>query len=151
VTTQHGSTQFTMSEHPDIVALREKYAQRGSTGVAMTVEGLAFLAGVYAAISPWVIGFEGQSTLAASNLIVGVAVAVLALTFAAAYERTHGIAWVSPLLGVWLIVSPWIVNGVVTSRSMLWSNIVVGACVVVFGLGATGMGLVRSGSGTTAR
>ncbi len=145
-TIQHGSSEFTstaMAGHPDLVALREKYAQRSSSGTAVTVLGLTFLAGLYAAISPWVVGFDGQSTLAASNLIVGIAAAVLALTFAAAYERTHGIAWVTPLLGVWLIITPFFVSGVVTSTAMLWSNIVVGACLVVLGLAATGMGLVR--------
>jgi hypothetical protein len=116
----------------------------------MTAEGLAFLAGIYAAISPWVIGFQSQSTLTANNLIVGLGVAVLALGFATAYERTHGMAWVSVLMGVWLIISPWLVSGVDTTASLLWSNIVVGAVVVDLGLVSTGMGMLRMGRADTA-
>src|SRR5690606_42051247 len=54
-------------------------------------EGLAFLAGVYLAISPWVVGFSNLSTITINNLVIGVAVALLALGFASAFGRTHGL------------------------------------------------------------
>lgn len=141
--TEQSSERFTMSEHPDIVEMRTKYAQRADGALVMTSGGLALLAGLYAAISPWVVGFNGQTTLAANNLIVGIAIAVLALGFATAYERMHGLAWVSVLMGVWLIISPWVVSGSNDTRSVLWSNIVVGAVVVVLGLFSSSLGLVR--------
>src|SRR5206468_5957775 len=69
--------------------------------------------GVYAAISSWVVGFNGSATsLVACNLAVGVAVTVLAFGFAGFYGRTRGLAWVLPLLGVWLIVAAWVVRGI---------------------------------------
>lgn len=40
-----------MAGHPDIMALRERYERVNETSVARIVEGLALLAGGYAAIS----------------------------------------------------------------------------------------------------
>ncbi|TAK69068.1 MAG: hypothetical protein EPO13_09515 [Actinomycetota bacterium] len=128
-----------MDQHPDIRALRERYEETSETVAARLVAGLSFMAGLYAAISAWVIGFDGQGRMAVSNLVVGIAVAVLALGMASAYERTHGLAWVSALLGVWLIVSPWLIDGVDRTAQLLWSNIVVGAVVVVLGLAGMAM------------
>lgn len=144
-TADRGAEHLSMAQHPDIVALRERYARANENFLAQAVEGLIFLAGTYAAISPWVIGFNRSSpNLVASNLIVGIAVALLALGFASAYERTHGMSWVVVAMGIWLIITPWVVTGVTTTTSMLWSNIVVGACVVVLGLIAFTLGLMRS-------
>jgi MFS superfamily sulfate permease-like transporter len=57
-----------------------------------------------------VVGFNHFTTLTATNLIAGIALAVLALGFASAYGRTHGIAWVAPLIGVCTIIAPWVVS-----------------------------------------
>jgi hypothetical protein len=142
--TERASEHLSISQHPDIVELREKYAQTNETVVAHSLEGLIFLAGIYAAISPWVVGFNHTSTLVVSNLVVGLGVAVLALCFASAYERTHGLSWVVVLMGIWLIVSLWIVTGVTLDASVIWSNCVIGAVVALLGLGATGMGMMRT-------
>ncbi|WP_268895712.1 SPW repeat protein [Nocardia sp. CY41] len=46
--------------------------------------------GLYLAISPWVVGFDGLSTLTVNNLVCGIALAMVALGFASVYGRTHG-------------------------------------------------------------
>ncbi|WP_443729310.1 SPW repeat protein [Sphaerisporangium perillae] len=48
------------------------------------VAGLTFLTGLYLAISPWVVGFNRFPTLTVNNLIVGLALALLALGFGSA-------------------------------------------------------------------
>ncbi len=98
------------------------------------------MAGLYAACSAWIVGFSGQMNLTMSNLFTGLAVALLAAAFGTALARTHGMTFVAPLLGVWLIVSPWVVAGVTTSTGMIWSNVVVGIVVCVLGLAAAAMG-----------
>lgn len=130
-----------MADHPDIVALRARYEQANATSVAQAVDGLTFLAGLYMAISPWVIGFESTRSITANNLIVGIGFAVLALGLASAYGRTHGIAWVIPLLGVWMIISPWLLAATPTTGPMLISNIIAGAVGIVLGLAAMGVGV----------
>jgi SPW repeat len=68
-----------IDEHPDLVELRARYDRASETPQARALEGLTFLAGLYTAISPWVIGFNHLSDVAVSNLIVGAALVVLAL------------------------------------------------------------------------
>jgi hypothetical protein len=135
-------TTEAMELHPDIAELRARYEAAHETPTARVVDGLTFLAGLYLAISPWVIGFNHITTLTANNLIVGIALAVLGLGFASAYGRTHGITWVAPLLGVWTIIAPWVVNGGVASTASIVSNVVIGVIAVL--LGACGMSLGMS-------
>ncbi|MBF8186879.1 SPW repeat protein [Nonomuraea sp. K274] len=101
---------------------------------AKAVAGLTFLTGLYLAMSPWVVGFNGFTTLAVTDLIAGIALATLALGFAFAYGRTHGIVWITPLIGVWTIIAPWVVSGDVATTSTIWSNVVTGAVALLLGL-----------------
>ncbi|MDH6282298.1 SPW repeat protein [Prescottella agglutinans] len=137
---------MSMETHPDIAELRARYDEFGESPVPQLAEGLMVLAGLYAAASPWIIGFNGQTSLMMCNLLAGLAVALLAVGHATSFGRTHGIAFVAPLLGAWLIVSPWLVRHVSTSPGMIWSNVVVGAVVLVLGAGLLGMGMTRSGT-----
>ena len=138
------SQRLAMSQHPDIVALRERYELVAETPRAWTVEGLIVLAGTYAAVSPWIIGFADQAgALAVNDLIIGLMVALLGAGMAASYSRTHGMTWVLPVMGAWLIVAPWLVQGITTTAGMMWSNIIVGAAIVVCGLGMSAMGMSR--------
>ncbi len=137
-------TTEAMELHPDIAELRAKYEAAAETPTARGVAGMTFLAGLYLAISPWVVGFNEFRTLTANNLIVGIALAVLALGFASAYGRTHGITWVAPVLGVWTVIAPWVVNGGVATTAMIVSNVVIGLIAVLFGLGAMSLGISRT-------
>jgi asparagine N-glycosylation enzyme membrane subunit Stt3 len=96
---------------------------------------------VYAANSSWLLGFNGSApSLVAANLVVGIAITMLAGGFAGFYGHTHGLAW---LLGVWLIVAPWVIRGIDRTTSMMLSNVIVGGCVVLLGLGVTAIARVR--------
>jgi hypothetical protein len=139
-----GMTTEAMRLHPDPVELRATYEAAAETPVVRVVEGLTFLTGLYLAISPWVVGFNRFPTLTANNLIVGVALAMLALGFASAYGRTHGISWAAPLIGVWTIIAPWVVSGHVVTTATAWSNVVTGAVAVLLGLGAMSIGMSRT-------
>ncbi len=67
--------------------------------------------------------------------------AVVAVGFASALDRTHGITWTLPVFGVWVIISPWIVRGVDPNAGMIWSNVISGASITIFGLAAPYFGL----------
>src|SRR6266700_646968 len=47
------------------------------------------------------------------------------------------------LLGFWLIVAPWVIRGIDRTTSMILSNVIVGGCVVLLGLGVTAIARVR--------
>jgi hypothetical protein len=105
---------------------------------AQAIDGVTLLAGLYLAISPWVVGFNGMSRLAVSNLVTGIALAALALGFASAYGRTYGLSWIAPIIGVWTIVAPWVARSSTTAS--IWNNVVTGAVILGFGLGAVAVG-----------
>jgi hypothetical protein len=150
------STNLSMHTHPDIAELRDHYDEAFGRPSGQVTDGLLMLSGLYAAASPWIVGFggfdnagalipsiAGANNLTLSNLMCGLTVAVLALAFGAAYGRTHGMSFVVPLLGIWLIVSPWIIADVATTTGMIWSNVVVGVVVVLLGCFTTAMGTTR--------
>ena len=133
---------LSMEGHPDIAALG-RWEELARNPVAQLTDGAAILAGLYVAASPWIAGFPDSMSLVMNNLIAGLAVAVLAAGFATFFGRTHGMAFVAPLLGVWVIVAPWVCHGVTTTDAMIWSNTVAGLVIVLLGLGVIGMGTMR--------
>ncbi|MGC9664986.1 SPW repeat protein [Planosporangium sp. 12N6] len=142
-----------IEDHPEIAELRERFDRVAETPTAKSIDGLALLSGVYLAISPWVIGFHTVAPgLMINNLICGIAVAILALAFATAWGRTHGLSWVVPVLGVWAIVSPWLVrasHGAALDGGMIANNVITGLVILALGLAATTMARTRRGPAPT--
>ncbi|NKZ05251.1 SPW repeat protein [Actinomadura latina] len=132
-----------IEQHPDIVEMRARYEAAAETPVAQGVNGVIALTGLYLAASPWIVGFSGLTNLTVNNLIVGVALALLAAGFASAYGRTHTMTWVAPVIGIWTIIAPWVVAGDMSTTSTIWSNVVTGAIAVVFGAAAMGVATMR--------
>ncbi|MEV0633480.1 SPW repeat protein [Streptomyces sp. NPDC050619] len=132
-----------IEQHPDLVALRARYAQASARPSAQAVEGLSLLAGLYLAISPWVVGFNASPTLTVSNLVTGIALAVLALGFGWAYERTYGMGWVAAAIGVWAIIAPFAVSGAPDTAKVVTSNVITGGVAVLLGMATTVMGRMQ--------
>ena len=127
-----------LDTHPDILALRAKYERASWSPAAQAIDGLTLLAGLYLAISPWVVGFSGLQRITVSNLVTGLFLAALGMGFATAFGRTFGLTWIAPVIGVWTIVSPWVVGSATTAT--LWSNVVIGVVILLLGLGAMAVG-----------
>ena len=126
-----------MDQHPDIMELRAKYERAAATPLAQLADGLVFLTGLYLAISPWVAGFDGMRSMTVNDLITGVALALIGAGLASAYGRTHGMAWVAPIVGIWTIITPWVIRGGVADTATagtIANNVAVGAVAVVVGL-----------------
>ncbi|MCV7402631.1 SPW repeat protein [Mycobacterium fragae] len=130
-----------IDHHPDLLALRARYERAAESMTAQGTFGLTLLTAVYAAISPWVVGFQGTRALAVSDLIVGLVCVALAFGYAMALDRSHGMTWTLPCLGVWFIVSPWVIHGVSPHGGMIWSNVIAGAVLTVLGLNAMYFGM----------
>lgn len=133
-----------MARHPDIEALRMHYDTEAEQPLAQIIDGLAFLTGLYLMISPWLLGFNDMSTLTFVNLFTGLAFALLSLGFASAFGRTHGVTWVTPLIGVFVFLAPWLVSGNVDTTTTIWNNVVAGGLCIVLGLAATYFGMRRT-------
>jgi len=116
-------------------------APASSRSVLAQVTGaFGMLTGLWVAISPWFLVLQhGGSNAAVSNLIVGAAIVALGLFAVSGSRGFLGLEVGSLIAGIWLIISPFILNAHYTiTPSMFWSNIVAVAVVAVFGLAALG-------------
>jgi hypothetical protein len=127
-------TSGDITSHPDVSEMRARYARMlGGRDVAL-MDGPVFLLGLYCAVSPWILHYTtSQPALVTHNLIVGIAIGLLGLGFTAAPARMYGLSWAMSALGVWMIVSPWIV-GDSPDTGVVLNNIIIGALAVVLGL-----------------
>ncbi|HUH68429.1 MAG TPA: SPW repeat protein [Mycobacterium sp.] len=139
-----------IDHHPDLLALRESYERAAESMSAHVTFGLALLTGLYVAASPWIVGFFATRSLAGCDVIAGIAAAVLAYGFATALDRTHGMTWTLPVLGLWVIVSPWILQGLMLTAGMMWSNVIGGAVLAFLGMTATYFGMRTRDAATHA-
>ncbi|MET7599212.1 SPW repeat protein [Streptomyces sp. NPDC004082] len=127
-------TRGDMTGHPDAPEMRARYARLlGGRDVAL-VDGPVFLLGLYCAASPWILHYTtSQPPLVAHNLIMGIAIGVLALGFTNSPERMYGLSGALCALGTWMIISPWIV-GSSPDTGVVLNSIIIGALAVVLGM-----------------
>jgi len=122
-----------ISSHPDVNEMRDRYARMvGGRDVAL-VDGPVFLLGLYCAVSPWILHYTtSQPPLVTHNLVMGIAIALLALGFTITPERMYGLSWAICAMGAWMIISPWIV-GTSPDTGVVLNSIIIGALAVVLG------------------
>ncbi|MFJ6940401.1 SPW repeat protein [Streptomyces sp. NPDC101132] len=125
-----------IEEHPDLMELRARHDRAVATPRAQMVEAMAVLTGLYLAASPWIVGFNGFTTLAVTNLIAGLACMLLCGGLGTSYERTHSMAWAACALGIWTCVAPWLVAGDVAHTRSITSNLIAGALATLLALAA---------------
>ena len=83
--------------------------------------------GVWVIVSPWVLGFEGASMAMSNAVIVGIALVATAL--GAVFVPRAWEEWTEAALGLWLVVSPWIL-GFSGHREALLSMMIAGLAVI---------------------
>jgi hypothetical protein len=130
-------TRGDITSHPDAPEMRERYARMlGGRDVAL-VDGPVFLLGLYCAVSPWILHYTtSQPDLVTHNLIVGIAIGLLALGFTQTPERMYGLSWAFCAIGIWMIIAPWVV-GDSPDTGVVLNNIIIGALAVILGLMCT--------------
>ncbi|MFJ5644923.1 SPW repeat protein [Streptomyces sp. NPDC093223] len=128
----HGRSDI--SSHPDVGEMRERYDRMlGGRDVAL-VDGPVFLLGLYCAASPWILHYTAsQPALMTHNLIMGIAIGLLALGFTRAPERMYGLSWAMCALGIWMIIAPWVV-GRSPDTGIIINNVIIGALALCLGL-----------------
>ncbi|MEI7031883.1 SPW repeat protein [Streptomyces pratensis] len=127
-----------ISGHPDASEMRARHDRvMGGRDVAL-LDAPVFLVGLYCAVSPWVLHFTAsQPALVAHNLVMGIAIAVLALGFSVMPERMYGLSWAMCAIGAWVIVSTWVV-GTSPDAGVVLSNVIVGGLTVLLGMACAG-------------
>lgn len=140
-----------MATHPDAAEMRERYARVMNGRRAVTVDGVIMLAGVYLAISPWVVHVNAASpSIAVISLVLGLVVVMLGTGLAVIPERMARLAWTCIPIGVFAVIAPWVVTaGNNATKPMIWSNASVGGALFVCGLVSVGIIAAASHSAKT--
>lgn len=105
---------------------------------------LSMLAGLWVAISPWVLGLQ---TAMAHNVIVGLAIAAFGLWALSGSRGFASLQSASLVAGVWVLISPWLLDLTTNvTAGLYWSNIISGAVIIVLsvlGGGITSVSAMR--------
>ncbi len=134
------SRYATMAGHPDLVEMRERYERIAATPRAAIADGLMLLAGLWLAISPWVLHFNTTTPqVALSNLILGLAVAAVALGLSVAPLRMGRLSLATFVIGIWVVVSQWVIQQSSVTTGIIVNNVITGGLIALLGLAAAGM------------
>lgn len=105
-------------------------------GNAQATSFMNVLAGIWLVIAPWILGYTDVGAALWNDVAVGTAVIVLAGIRAASPTRFIPISWANVLLGLWLVLAPFVLQyGELTASSVigsvaLWNDVIVGVVVI---------------------
>ena len=105
-------------------------------GKRLTVQwkdAVNFVLGLWLIVSPWALGFAAEPAPAWNAWAVGVIIAVAAAAALIAFHKWE--EWVEAALGLWLIVSPYLL-GFATQMSPTWNSVIVGIIVAALAVWA---------------
>lgn len=91
------------------------------------MSGLNIILGIWVLVSPWVLNFS-TSTSKVNSVIFGVLIILLGVIREAA-PKTNWSSWINFLVGIWLVVSPFMLQ--INSTAAYWNLIVFGVIVAV--------------------
>lgn len=98
-----------------------KWKESGVDAVNLILAAFLFL-------TPWIFGFVSNHPAApnawVSAIVIGI-VAIAALTKFAEWEE-----WINLILGLWVLVSPWVLNFAAQTTAR-WPHVIVGLIVAV--------------------
>lgn len=99
-------------------------------GQVRFASGINIIAGIWTIISPWVYGFYNGVGNVWNSVIVGIIIAIFAAIRFFGTAGTVWLSWINALLGIWLILSPWI-YGFTDNTGRKWNSVIVGIVVLV--------------------
>lgn len=107
----------------------QQFHPRANSGQVRVASGLQFLLAIYLIISVAVAAFNGGDRW--NGIIFGIIVAILS---ASRFNGSSGpwASWLNALIGVWLIISPWVYGYAGTGFE--WNTIIVGIIMIILGV-----------------
>lgn len=89
------------------------------------MSGLNIILGIWVAISPWMLGFT-TSASKLNSVIFGSVIIIFGL-IREFLPRTNWSSWINFLVGIWLIVSPFILQ--LNGSAAYWNLVIIGIIV----------------------
>ncbi len=90
------------------------------------------VAGLGLLLSPWCLGYAGETSAAWSAWIVGAVVALIAIGALVAFREYE--EWANLVLGLWSIVAPWAL-GFAAVTAATWTHVIAGVVVAALAAG----------------
>ena len=114
-------------------------------------DGWSIVAGLWLAVSPYVMGFAG-TTIGSNTLLFGILIALVALFHMIYSESVGGLDWLNVVFGVWLIIAPFMMGpaGARATWNSVIFGIVTGSLALWASLGQTSMHTPQHGRGAQA-
>lgn len=103
----------------------------GSVSQVKKASGLNLLLGLWLVIAPFLLSYA-TSASRGNDITIGVIIALLAAFRLLGAYRAAWLSWLNALLGIWLIVGPFILG--YDSSSALWNDVIVGLFIAFLGL-----------------
>jgi hypothetical protein len=98
------------------------YSNRSNVQVA---SGLNVLVAIWLFVSPWALGYGDDAGW--NSTITAVVIAAIALIRVFGAYGAAWLSWLNLVLGVWLVVSPWVLN--YDNNGATWNSVIVGIVV----------------------
>ena len=97
-----------------------------------TLSWLVVLVGAWEVLAPFVLGYTMATGALWDAIILGIGLIIFAGWAALSNEIStiRGLNWINVILGVWLILAPFII-GYTSFAAALWNDIIVGIVAVV--------------------
>lgn len=95
-----------------------------------TAGSLDILVGIWLIVSPFLLGYSGNSTALWNDIITGAAVIIFSATqTAGASRRVTWPSWVNLLIGIWLVLAPFAL-GYSAATVAMWNEIISGIIII---------------------
>lgn len=104
---------------------------------ASSLSWLVAVAGLWEVVSPFILGYSAITVAMWNAIIVGVVLILLAAWAALSQDVStdRTLDWINAVLGLWLLVSPFVLS-YSTTRVAMWNDAIVGIVVIVLALWA---------------
>ena len=79
--------------------------------------------GLWLVISPWILQFAGLQTALGNAIVVGALIALTGLAALVNFRQWE--EWLSIVIGLWLIASPWVL-GFAMAAAATWNFVILG-------------------------
>lgn len=97
-----------------------------------TLSWLVVVMGAWEVLAPFILGASSKAGFMWDAIIIGIALIVLAgwAALSSVTSTVKNLSWVNAVLGLWLIIAPFIL-GYSNIGAALWNDIIVGIIVLV--------------------
>jgi hypothetical protein len=98
-----------------------KWKEEGVDVVSLVLAAFLF-------VTPWIFGFASDRAAGPNAWVSGIIIGVVAIAALARFAEWE--EWVNLVLGLWVLVSPWVL-GFAAQTTPRWVNVIVGVIVAV--------------------